>query len=427
MEKCDVYLWENKIGTLREFKGSIYFQFDKGCEYNISPIIFEDTNSNEIHNFTHLDFNKGLAGVFADALPDKNGTNLMDRYFEKNSLKPNVIDRLLFIGESAMGALKFRPNLYSSKDIKTYDSIKTTKDIYNMSKQILKGNYNVNEYHHNYLQSNASPGGARAKAIMMYNPTNNLCKIYKNTKHEKLPTGYIHSLIKFDELDINTNLKNTDNIRIEYAYSQLAKKCDINIPNTYLTKDFGDGKRHFVIERFDNKDGVSLHQHSLAGLYNHNYSDVMNSDNIFRVGFFLNIDKSEFEQIFKRIVFNYVFRNQDDHAKNFSFLMDQNSNWSFSPVYDLMYNNGKKFTYENRMLYNNKLASDVTIKDFEQIAQKFKIDNFQNIIEQIQDISSKYLKNMLKDQNIQNEAIEEIIKSQRFLLKSKNNKFKERF
>lgn len=415
MEQCEVYLWENKIGTLREFKGSIFFQFDKECKYNISPIIFEDVDSKEVHNFTQLDFNKGLAGVFADALPDKNGTNIMDTYFEKNSLKPNVIDRLLFIGESAMGALRFRPNIYSNKDFKIYDSIKTTKDMYLMSRQILEGSYDVNEFYHSYLQSNASPGGARAKAIMMFNPKNSHCKMYKTHKHEELPQDYIHALIKFDELEMNTNLKATDNIRIEYVYSLLAKKCDIDIPNTYLSEDFGDGKKHFIIERFDNKAEIPLHQHTVAGLYNHNYSEIMNSDDIFRAGLFLDVPKEDIEQIYKRIVFNYIFRNQDDHAKNFSFLMDKNSNWYFSPAYDLMYNNGKTFTYENKMLYNNKLAKNISIKDFEEIAKRFKIDNFKEIIEKIENVSSKYLKDMLNSHNIETKAIKEIIEAQRYL------------
>lgn len=408
--KCDVYIWESKLGTLFEIDKQIYFEFDKNCQYNISPFVFEDIDTTR-YNFSHLNFNQKLAGVFADSLPDRYGTKIMDKYFMNKRLNPTPIDRLMFIGEDGLGALKYKPSLDDTYNADSLSQISDIKELYNQSKIILRDEIDISTYNRNLIISNASAGGARAKATIMYNPLTNKCTTYNNfSKHENLQDGFVHAIVKFDELGNNTDLKDVDDVKIEYVYSKLARLCDIDMPKTYLTPDDGDGKQHFVIERFDNIAGEPLHLHSLAGLYNHNFEEMLDYDDLFRITHLLDCTADK-KEIYKRMVFNYVFKNQDDHTKNFSFLMDQNQQWRFSPAYDLMYNNGKKFTFENRMSFDGKLGSEVTIKEFESLAKTHGIDNYLEIIQTIQDVKNIYLKNLLGEYKVQQNAIDEIVSS----------------
>lgn len=432
MNSCEVRLFDTKVGRIYELNSQIFFEFDKEYKYNISPFVFRLPYPGK-HNFSNLLFNNKLAGVFADTLPDRYGMKIMDNFFTNKQINPSVIDRLLFIGNNGLGALKYYPNIYSKDDNKSYKTIQELQELYLQSKQIIKQDTDISLFHRNLLVSNASAGGARAKAVIMYNPLTNQCRLYDTySRHQELPQGYIHAIIKFDELD-KQELKPVDDVRIEYVYSQLAKECGVNMPNTYLSKTDEYNKQHFIIERFDNLNNEPLHMHSLAGLYNHNFDEMLDYDNIFKMAIYLKTPKEDIEQIYTRMIFNYIMRNQDDHAKNFSFLMNKNEKWFFSPAYDLMYNNGKKFTYEHKMLFNSKLGKVAKKEDFYEIANKFDIKNHKDIIEKIEYIAHTKLKKLLSNYDIQNNAIEEITNAiRRISTPSKNvnsleqiqNKFK---
>jgi len=417
IDKCEVYMWDKKVGYIFSIDNRYYFQFDSENKINISPYVFKEID-NQTYDFNSLFYNQHLAGVFADSLPDRFGTKVMNEYFRKKGISPNVIDRLLFAGKSRLGAISYHPMENEAKT--NMIQIDNVRDLYYKTKNIIDGEIDISQYHKSIFQSSASAGGARAKASIMYHPDTNKCALYSSNDklNEKfIKDGYIHAIIKFDELDMNRDLKNIDDVRIEYVYSLLAEKSGINIPDTYLTKKDVDNKQHFVIKRFDIIGGKKYHMHSLAGLYNHNFDELMDYDYLFRIAKYLRTPIEDLTQIYKRMVFNYIFRNQDDHTKNFSFLMDENQNWTFSPAYDIMYNNGKKFTYENKMSFNGKLGSDAKFEDFKAIAIKWGITNYKDIINDIQD-NSKLLEEYLVKYGVRNDAVDEIISSLRLTYSS---------
>jgi serine/threonine-protein kinase HipA len=422
LKKCNVYIWDKKVGYISEIDNKIYFQFDPKNKINISPYVFKEIN-NEVYDFNSLFYNQRLAGVFADNLPDKFGTNIMNEYFMKKGISPSVIDRLLFAGKSRLGAISYHP--MDNENESDVMKINDVHELYSKTKKIINGEVDISQYHKNIFQSSASAGGARAKASIMYNPNTNQCVLYgsnEKSNDEYIKDGYIHVIIKFDELGMNSDLKNVDDVRIEYVYSLLARKSGINMPDTYLTQEDDEGKQHYVIKRFDVDEGKTYHTHTLAGLYNHNFDDLMDYDFLFRIAKFLKAPKEDLTEMYRRMIFNYIFRNQDDHTKNFSFLMDKEQNWFFSPAYDIMYNNGKKFTFENKMSFNGKLGSDTTFEDFKDIALKWGITNYEEIINNIQN-NSKLLEEYLVKYEVKNDAIDEINSSLR-TIKNKENKGK---
>ncbi len=416
INKCEIHIWNKKVGYIYNIDNKYYFQFDSQNRINISPYIFKEIDD-QTYDFNNLFYNQQLAGVFADSLPDRFGTKVMNEYFLKKGISPNIIDRLLFAGKSRLGAISYHP--LEDETETNMIQINNVRDLYHKTKNIIDGEVDISQYHKSIFQSSASAGGARAKASIVYNPGTNKCALYgSNDKlNEKyIKNGYIHAIIKFDELGMNRDLKNVDDVRIEYVYSLLAKKSGINMPNTYLTKKDIDNKQHFVIERFDIVGDKKYHMHSLAGLYNHNFDELMDYDYLFRIAKYLRTPIEDLTQIYSRMVFNYVFRNQDDHTKNFSFLMDENQNWTFSPAYDIMYNNGKKFTFENKMSFNGKLGSEVTFEDFREIAKKWGIKEYQNIIDTIEE-NSKLLGDYLKKYEVRDDAVSEITSSIRSVTK----------
>ncbi|MCD6173459.1 MAG: type II toxin-antitoxin system HipA family toxin [Sulfurimonas sp.] len=353
-------------------RGVVYFKYDKNFTMKISPLYLELTKAQ--YSFKDLDFQHSIAGVFADSLPDSFGMKVIDGYFERNYKKfePNIIDKLLFIGDVSLGALSYKPAIDALKSKNIPIELKDAKTL---KKNILqKNSFSSIRIAIDMYKSFSSAGGARQKMILGYNKKDNKFYIGKEKKSNK------SIIVKIDESD---NPGYGADAITEFIYSKVAKECGINITKTYLFED-EDGYRHFAIERFDiDKDNNRLHTHTLAGLLHVEKSKRIDYIDIMKiVKLHLGVPQEDIQEMYRRMVFNYVYNNNDDHLKNYSFLMNKNGEWRLSPAYDLMYNNtnGQRVMMLN---INNKMSDEVSYSDFEEVAKELNIDNYKKIINKI--------------------------------------------
>lgn len=400
-----VKAWGKPIGLLELINGKIYFEYTDKNKFNFSPLKLKDMN--QVYEFSELSFQNALPGLIHDYLPGVYGTAYMDMFFIKNNKEvPTILERLLFIGDNSLGALSFEPMNKIDSDI---ESIMDIKEFYKSSKEALNGIGPI-AMSTIIAISNSAGGGARAKAIIGYNPQSH--KIYVGHKNQLLPEGFIYAIIKFDE----KNLARTDMLedkwietsvhnKTEYAYYKMALLLGINISKSYLTKS-EDGF-HFITQRFDrDKDGTLLHMHSLSGLFHHNPAEnTFGYENLFRAGRYLNIPSDDYIQIYKILVFNLVFGNRDDHTRNFSFLMNKDGLWRFAPAYDLTFSLNRS----HQMLINYINANEITKKQLIGFGKDNGIKDAQEIIENTIEIKEKYLEAILLELDTPSSWIEYLV------------------
>lgn len=319
-----------KVGELAESQGKIYFEYDadfikRGLE--ISPFklplaqrFFKDISRRELY---------WLPGVIYDSLPDGWGLLVMDRMFRSHGIDPDTLSplaRLAYLGDRAMGALRYEPesNLFSVDELRPLDLIELARE----SEMILNGETDV--VIKELLIAGGSPGGARPKALVALNPHNNQAA-YGFTP---LQEGFDHYVVKFRGFKEHQDIG-----AVEYVYSLLAKQAGIDMPDTHLLH-CGD-QRFFAIKRFDRTRQHRVHCHTLAGLLHTDFRMPETSySHLLRVTDFLTRDQREVLESFRRMVFNIFSYNRDDHAKNFSYVMDEKGRWRLSPAYDLVYSQG---------------------------------------------------------------------------------------
>lgn len=349
----EVKLWGTTIGYLGYPKDSNIAQFEydeKFMHSNIYPSPLLMKYPPAIHSFEDISFRtfRGVAGIFADSLPDKFGNQLIDQFLaDKKIPKEDIttLDRLLYIGKKAMGALEYHPVQFESevKNIQALDihTLSQLSDLVLSAKDSLNkklSNAKTRKDALNLIRVGSSAGGARSKALVTQKSDG---KLYDGT--ELYDEDCTYYLLKFDSSS-NSDRDSKDPkgmTKVEYIYSLIAKKCEIDMPNTTYIKDGEDF--HFLIERFDriNKDKKTskLHYISWAGLSHFDrdstgaYSYEQLVLNIRELG----LGEDSVLEIFKRAIFNLVGRNQDDHTKNFGFLMDKSGSWRLSPAFDMTY------------------------------------------------------------------------------------------
>ncbi len=404
-----VILWKKTVGALLEDnRGKISFQFDPAfikSGLNISPLYLP--LSNKVYSFDGLhrsDAFLGLPGVFADSLPDKFGNKIINKYFENKGQQPTKIkplQRLLYIGKKAMGALEYEPQL-EIKSAKATEAIEISA-LVKQARKIIKGDINIKAA--DIMQIGASAGGARSKAIIGWNKNSNEV-IAGNSS---LPKGYEHWLIKFDKAG-DTEQKHTYN-RAEYVYSILARKAKIEMTDTHLLEE--NGRAHFMTKRFDRIGNKKVHMHSLAGLTHTDYNIVQSYsyEQFFRTIINVVNDYQALEQGYRRMLFNIVGRNQDDHVKNFAFLMNEDGTWRLSPAFDLTYANGAGWTKEHQMTFGSK-GSGFTKKEILETGKFFSIKKPEQILEEVQDAFLNWQK-LAKENGVNRKFINEVAKNLR--------------
>lgn len=363
MTEITAKLYGHTVGTLLYDGRTVYFEYDpifqkRGLE--ISPHKLAINSLKGAYTNTDTTYFQGIPGVFHDSLPDKFGMKVIDRYYEekgKSIADVNLLMRLSYIGSRGMGALEYEP----SDQPQFADQKAEIMDLHQMyldSQVIIKGEQS-DALHHiaAFMENAASPGGAQPKASIGWNRET---KEIISGAQLGVPQGFEHWLIKFSKSDqLGRAL---DFTKLEYLYMQMAEEVGISVPQTQMLYDGNDW--HYAIKRFDRVDGRKIHMHTLAGLTHIDFNEPghYSYEQFWRIAKALTRDNSVNLEIFKRAVFNVIARNQDDHAKNFSFLMDESGKWNLSPAYDITFANGEKYTANHQMSIGAKL-NNFTRKD----------------------------------------------------------------
>lgn len=340
MEEINAYIYGKRIGTMIEHQGVIYFEYDKKFKLGgleISPIKLHTSKTKDAYtNPDHINLYKGIAGVFFDSLPDKHGMPFIDRYFEKQGLKPfevTLLHKLAFIGDRGMGAIEYVPK--EDDTAVTSDIAINAKEAYEEMKQGIQSEDSSIESLMNIRQSVSPIGGGRPKMLVQYNYDTKEIRLNKKELHQ----GYIRAIIKFDE--IYEGVGSIGLTKLEYIFMSMAKEVGINTSEFQLINE-GDAK-HLLVKRFDRDDNdEKIHMCTAAGLMHLDISILKATSYEYLFMLTRNVCKSQenIEELFKRMILNILCLNFDDHAKNFAYLMDKNGKWSLSPAYDITYSKG---------------------------------------------------------------------------------------
>lgn len=389
----EIFIWKKRVGALVKTPEGIAFQYDpefKRLGLDLSPINLSLEGKNIFINEADWKATDGIPGLIYDSLPDKFGNDLLLTYFTDKGLTENDIDvfsKLQYIGTRGMGALEFSPasEIEQTEDIISLEEIEKISMLSTKGKEVLKTNLEDKNALLQILHIGTSAGGARAKALIAINKENG------NIKSGQLPLGanYDYFLIKIDGAN-ETELGEPSGFgRLEYTYSQMARDCEIQMTDCSLYKDL-----HFLTKRFDrDENGEKIHIHSLCGLLGLNYHQVghYSYEHYFMAARKLNLGQDAMEEVFRRMVFNVLVHNCDDHTKNFSFMMDQEGNWSLSPAFDLCYSydNSNEWVNGHNMRVNRK-RTEITYKDLMEVGKKFNIKKRKKIFENIKNVVDKF-------------------------------------
>lgn len=330
---------------------------------------------------------RGLPGLLADALPDKFGNSLIDQWLAESGRTPasfSPVERLMYVGQRGMGALEFLPALEAA----TSDPISLNiEELVELSSTVLasreaqratleSGNAWGNvEGLEKILAVGTSAGGARAKAIIAWNRDTNDVR----SGQVNAGDGYEYWLLKFDGVSDNRDKELADPKgygRIEYAYHLMAVAAGIEMTECHLMEE--NGRAHFMTRRFDRADdGQKLHMQSLGALGHHDFNipGSTSYEQALLLCDQLGLGEGAKTQLFRRMVFNVLAYNRDDHAKQISFLMDKKGQWSLSPAYDMTYayNPTGEFTSSHQMTINRK-RDNIHIDDFMAVAGRQGIE-----------------------------------------------------
>jgi serine/threonine-protein kinase HipA len=404
---AEVRLWERTIGAVSLEDGAAIatFEYDPvftGSGIEVAPLLMPLFN--RLYSFPALKLETfhGLPGLLADSLPDRFGNALIDAWLARAGRSPesfNAVERLCYTGTRGMGALEYRPA--TRLPASTSTSIEVDK-LVALASEVLTHRSNLQGWLHEEGQDVAlrdlvrvgtSAGGARAKAVIAWNPKTNEVR----SGQVKAGNGFEYWLMKFDGVSGNRDKELEDPKgygAIEHAYYKMAIDAGITMSPCRLFEE--NGRRHFMTKRFDRLDsGGKLHMQSLCGMahFDFNQAGAYGYEQALQVIRRLDLPMAAVEEQFRRMVFNIVARNQDDHVKNIAFLMDRSGNWSLAPAFDMTYSYqpGGQWTATHQMTLNGK-RSDFTREDFKSCANSasMKRGRAETIIEEVRVVVKKW-------------------------------------
>jgi serine/threonine-protein kinase HipA len=332
---------------------------------------------------------KGLPGLLADMLPDKYGNQLINTWLIQNGRQAdslNPVEQLCFIGKRGVGALEIKPSLRQDSGKATHLEIDSLVHIAGKilnSRTDFQADLSSEEQSalSDILKIGTSAGGARAKAVIAFNPKTGEVK----SGQVKAPAGFSYWIIKFDGVHDSQFGASAGYGRVEMAYYLMAKAAGIRMSECRLLEE--NGRAHFMTKRFDRLDtGQKIHMQSLCGLRHFDFNQVgyYSYEQVFETMRMLRLPYPEAEELFVRMVFNVLARNCDDHTKNFAFLMDQTGNWSLSPAYDICYayRPGSIWVSSQSLMVNGK-RENINDADFLEVARQMNIKKPEEKIDQV--------------------------------------------
>ena len=350
MTNANVILWGRRIGAVSwdETRALGVFQYDPAflnAGIEVAPLTMPVRETPYEYPALNRETFKGLPGLLADALPDRFGNRLIDAWLAETGRSPetfNPVDRLCYIGRRGIGALEFQPDLRRptrARELEVARLVDLANRVLNERASLfgrLDGK-NDAEALEDILSVGTSAGGARAKAVLAWNPNTGEFRSGQLEADE----GFEHWLLKFDGVSNNRDKELADPEgfgRIEYAYARMARAAGITMSECRLHHE--SGRSHFMTKRFDrNEAGRRIHMQSLGAMQHFDFNDpsAYSYEQAIMTIRELGLGMVAVEEQFRRAIFNVVVRNQDDHVKNISFLMDRSGQWSLSPAYDLTY------------------------------------------------------------------------------------------
>ena len=364
------------VGTLAFKDGIIYFEYDDSfIEKNLQISPYKLPLKRGVHICDDKVF-EGLFGVFGDSLPDGWGRLLLDRHFLKGGVSYSDIsplDRLSYIGQFGVGALSYEPII---DDIDSSSNATIVLDeLAFASSEILQGS--SEEMIDSLLTLGGSSAGARPKVMLQ------LSQDKKQILHssQKLHNGYEHWMVKFASSHDSSEIG-----KIEYVYSLMAKDANIEMSETTILH--GEDSSYFATKRFDRDGDSRVHIHSVAGLTHSDFRmPSVDYDDLLALTLHLTKDVNEQLKMFRLAAFNLFTHNRDDHAKNFSFIMNENGVWKLSPAYDLTFSYGPGGEHSTTYLGEGK---NPTSKHLLDLAKKHNIKEAQIIIDSIKKVVDNF-------------------------------------
>lgn len=394
---AEVWLWGTRIGfvSLADDEPTASFQYDPSfLESGIEVAPIQMPLDDRVYRFPALspESFSGLPGLLADSLPDRYGNALINAWLATKGQRPgefDAVERLCYLGERGMGALEFKP---ATGPKPTTSHVLDVEALVELAAEILaqRSELSTNlsgkrEAMREILRVGTSAGGARAKALIALDPDT------EEVRSGQLPadSGFQYWILKFDGVgDETRELGRSKGYGVvEFVYSQMARRAGIEMTECRLLEE--GGRRHFMTRRFDRDDeGNKVHMQSLAALAHLDFEQpgANSYEQAFQTIGRLDLPHEAMIEQFRRMVFNVVGRNQDDHVKNVAFLMDRTGKWSLSPAYDVVYayNPRGKQTRHHQMSINGK-SGEFTVGDLHSVARFAKLKRGQagEIIEQV--------------------------------------------
>lgn len=360
-----------------------------------SPILMP-VRQGRVYSFPDLGSEtfKRLPGMIADSLPDTYGRALFDRWLALTGRQSsNVVETLCFLGKRCMGALEFEPamDIPYGKDMKIeLESLVEVASEALAEKEEFGANLDTDKKAAiaEIVRLGTSAGGQRAKAIIAYNEKTGEVR----SGQVEAPKDFDYYLIKLDGVNAEAGFRETQNFgRLEYSFSKLVKACGIKMSDCSLIEE--NGRAHFLTKRFDRENGEKIHMQTLCGIAHYDYRMLRSYsyEQAFNVMRALRLPYSDAQEMFRRMVFNVILRNQDDHTKNISFLMDKTGRWRLSPAYDMgfAYNPQGGWTSQHQMSINGKF-DNIDRKDLLECAKRNNIKEATDIIDNIIEVASQW-------------------------------------
>jgi len=410
VDVAEVLIWGELAGAIRWDKSRQLGLFEYSPKFlennwDLSPLKMPISQGPRIYSFPELrkgrnqteDTFKGLPGLLSDALPDKYGNKLINIWLAQqgrleNSMNP--VEKLCFIGKRGMGALEFEPAQIRSGtksfSLEMDSLVEVAKKMLNQRDSFLTNLKKDDEKAMmEILKIGTSAGGARPKAVIAYNPKTAEVR----SGQANVPKGFEHWLIKLDGVSGEQFGDSHGWGRVEYAYYLMAKDCGITISESQLLEE--NGRAHFMTKRFDREGNVKHHVLSLCGIQHYDFNDMFgySYEQVFQTMRSLRLTYPDAEQMFRRMVFNVLATNYDDHTKNFSFLLKKNEKWQLAPAFDLCFAFDPTNHWVNKQTLSvNGKRLGITADDLMTIAQDNNIKKGGGIIKEINAIVKSWAK-----------------------------------
>ena len=400
IQTITVLLYGKPIGALRLLENG-YCDFEYTDAFRSSGLqpspLMMPTDGRRVYSFPNLsrDTFNGLPGMIADSLPDSFGQALLNQWLTLNSRdegQANALEKLSFQGQRCMGALEYQPARETYMDesslIELEALVETARQALS-SKEGFKSCFeNKEQAILDILKIGTSAGGQRAKAVIALNDTTGEIR----SGQVPAPEGFDYWLLKFDGFDSHARPVNPANYgRIEYAFSRCVNDAGIQMTECRLIHE--NDRAHFMTKRFDRRGGQKIHMQTLCGLAHYDFQQpgAYSYEQVFRTMRMLNLDYIQSEEMFRRMLFNVLSVNMDDHTKNISFLMERDGTWHLAPAYDMGFSYNPKGQWANaHQLTINGKRDNITDKDLFEIAAAQSIRHPKEILEQVDEAVSHF-------------------------------------